>query len=274
MLCLFFFTSCRKQIAPDDYNFEEQICVNALLIADSSMVVHVSKAEKMGDSRLSTIEDAQVSIYNDEDSYTLVHTHSGMYSTDIPVRSNTSYSCRIDVDGETITANCKIPEQAQLLSVRLSPGGWVDEEGISMPLFELELDNTASDTLYYQVYVYSYSKRIMNSGAYKYDSGQSAEIFSNEGEEGSSFTKQIRFWRNTWGGQKTYAYLLEIRALNKDAYLYLKSKNLYDFGRFPEFGVTSPVTYNIYDNIENGAGIFAGYSAILSDTLYEIKPGK
>ncbi len=266
-------TSCRKQIEADEYDFEEQICVNAMLIADSSMKVHVSMAQKMENSQLPTIENAQVFIYNDYENYTLTHKHSGIYSAIIPVMSNTSYSCIVNVDGTTVTVDCKIPIKPKLLSVRINPGGWIDEEGIPMPLFELELYNTSSDTLYYEVYVYSYSKNIMSSmSTYWYDSEQSAGLFFNEGKQGDSFTKQIRFWRNSWGSNQTYAYILEIRALNKDAYLYLKSKGIYDLGRFPQFGVSSPIAYNIYNNIENGTGIFAGYSAVVTDTLYEIKP--
>lgn len=270
ILELLLFLSCRKQIEADVFDFEEQLCVNAMLIADSSMKVHVSMAQKMENSQLPTIENAQVFIYNDYENYTLTHEHSGIYTANIPVMSNASYSCIVDADGTIVTANCEIPEKPKLLSVLLNPGGWIDEEGIPMPLFELELDNTANDTLYYEVYVYSYSKHILSSmGTYKYDSEESAEIFSSKGKQGDSFTKQIRFWRRTWGSNRTYAYILEIRALNKDAYLYLQSKGIYDLGRFPEFGVSSPVAYNIYNNIENGSGIFAGYSAVATDTLYE-----
>ncbi len=265
--------SCRKQIDADEYDFEERLCVNAMLIADNNMKVHVSMAQKMGNSQLPTIENAQVFIYHGDENYMLTHEHSGIYSAIIPVMSNTSYACIVNVDGKIVTANCKIPEKPKLLSVRINPGGWIDEEGIPMPLFELQLDNTANDTLYYEVYVYSYSRSIVSSvDTYVYDSEQSAGIFSFESKQADSFTKQIRFWRNTWGSNQTYAYVLEIRALNKDAYLYFKSKDIYDLGRFPDFGVSSPVAYNTYNNIANGTGIFAGYSTVVTDTLYEIKP--
>ena len=65
------FISCPQQIEADD--FEEQKCVNAILIADSIIKVHVSMAEKMGNFQLSSIENAQVFIYNYDKNYNLTH---------------------------------------------------------------------------------------------------------------------------------------------------------------------------------------------------------
>lgn len=276
-LCLlqliFLQVSCRKVVQKEYDEFEAQLTINSWLIADSLVNVHISQACNLDENPISIIETANITLTSNAGSQTLIHKGLGIYSSDIKIESNTSYLCTVGVDDKTIIAECNIPAKPLILSTDIHPGGWINNEGIPMPLFELELQNSTTDTLYFEVYIYSFSASLWGSyRPYGLEGKQSALKFTNEGHEDISFTQQIEFSRNSWSTSNTYAYILEVRALNKDAYNYLLSYDIYELGRYPDFGVSSPVSYNIYSNIVDGSGIFAGYAATATDTLFEIQP--
>ena len=103
--------------------------------------------------------------------------------------------------------------------------------------------------------------------------GLPIHVFSNELIQGNEYTITLNFTNGSFsssgGGEwiaSSYPTLLELRSVSYDYYRYAKQKYLYEINFEPEFGRSNPA-FSLYSNIDKGYGIFAGYSAILSDTL-------
>ena len=65
-----------------------------------------------------------------------------------------------------------------------------------------------------------------------------------------------------------YPLIIELRSVSSDYYKFVKQKFLYEQGRYPEFLAASITAFPLYSNVTGGYGIFSGYSAIQSDTIY------
>ena len=133
------------------------------------------------------------------------------------------------------------------------------------------IENNAHTILYFEARITFYVKSVYDHDSidYTYSEEQSVALFTNEYDIGTTLTKTIEFASNSWGDDEKNAYVLELRALSQSAYEYLKSIELYELGRYPDFGTGSIVPYNLYNNVTNGYGIFAGYSTVFSDMLID-----
>ena len=82
----------------------------------------------------------------------------------------------------------------------------------------------------------------------------SSLLFTDEIFAGRSYT--INFTTNHSYGSDLTKVVIELRTLSRDRYEYLRSRHLQDYHAGNPFSEVVPV----YTNIENGFGIFAGYS--------------
>lgn len=270
LLMSFLVQSCRELVTNSFDDFENAITLNAYMAADSIITINVSQTQKMGGDVIEYLEDAQVKLLVNDSLLEQPYLANGNYSAGHKAQSGHTYYCEVIYNDECASATCQIPQSPDLREVQLYPEGWLNDEGMPSPLFELTIGNTPGDTVYYETFVYGLFKNIYGNDAHWYiGEEQSVDLFSNLNERDSTFIHQAEFSHYSYGSNTTCAYIIELRALSKDAYQYLYSYDLYELGRYPEFGAGAVVPYNIYNNVDNGYGIFAGYSAVLSDTLYE-----
>jgi hypothetical protein len=82
------------------------------------------------------------------------------------------------------------------------------------------------------------------------------------------FTGSAGFSGNEPYHTSLYPMIIELRSCSGDYYRFVKQKHLYDKGRFPEFLAASTNAFPLFSNIPGGYGIFAGYSVVVSDTLF------
>jgi hypothetical protein len=62
---------------------------------------------------------------------------------------------------------------------------------------------------------------------------------------------------------------VELRTVCNHYYKFIKQQYLYEVANStPIFSVGVTSTYNLYSNVENGYGIFAGYSSVKSNIIY------
>lgn len=286
-LILFFLllasTSCRKLVQSEFADFTQVPTVNSFLSADSLLKVHISLSSKLDTNELKGLNNADVQLYVDDVFQEfLTSTGNGFFTSTAIVESLKEYECRVDIPGyETVSCSSSIPKPSHLRDIiHISVAG-KDQEGMTYPAVKFTFSNTKNEKCYYEARI-----RLI-----KYGSGQIADmynivdpvllneglplsVFSNELITDTAYTMTINYFTgsasSTNGGPMTttlYPFILEFRSVSYDYYQFARQKYLYDIGRFPEFGLSSNQAFQLYSNVKNGYGIFAGYSSVISDTI-------
>ena len=272
IILIFAFGSCRELVQDEFPDFENATTINAFLVADSVINIHVSETGKLDNNPLSVVENAEVNLYINDSLVELFHIDNGIYTSGAKAAIETDYRCEVMTENNSLSeAFCSIPHSPILQSVQLYPNAWLNDEGMSSPVIQFSIENNAHTILYFEARITFYVKSVYDHDSinYTYSEEQSVALFTNEYDIGTTLTKTIEFASNSWGDDDKNAYVLELRALSKSAYEYLKSIELYELGRYPDFGTGSIVPYNLYNNVTNGYGIFAGYSTVFSDMLID-----
>ncbi|MBI9069052.1 MAG: DUF4249 domain-containing protein [Salinivirgaceae bacterium] len=265
LLIVLFSTSCRKPVNHDFPDFEKKLVVNSILVADSIIEVHVSLSDKMNYDSLAVLNNAEVSLYiNDVFTEQLHYVDKGIYIASASVIKGNKYNCTVNYD-ELLeaSAHCYIPIQTPITEAVLYENYWVNDEGELCPAVQFSINNNTSKSMYYNARIIAMNKHNSDSvNDWSFVEEFSIDVFSNEHESGLLINKNIEFNGNTQGTDCEFAYILELRTLNIDFYKYLKSVELYEIGRYPEFdsGIAAP--YNLYSNVTGGYGIFTGYSSV------------
>ncbi|MBN1116429.1 MAG: DUF4249 domain-containing protein [Bacteroidales bacterium] len=277
-------SSCRKLVSDDFPDFPSVPAINSVLIADSLLTVNLSLTDKIGENILQWVENAQVTIKtNDGLVDTLVYAENGTYKSRLFVQPMNTYSCQVKIPGYN-DINCKsdIPETPKIISILHINESGFDEEGTSYSAVKIKFRTNPEALQYYQIGIkllrgedveFAQLEKIVDP--ILLNEGVPLLIFSNELIEEESYTMTVNYTtgsaHSNGNGWQTslYPFVVELRAISSDYYMFLKSLYLYEKGRYPsDVGNGAVTNFNIYSNIAGGYGIFAGYSYALSDTIY------
>jgi hypothetical protein len=282
-LPILLFYSCRKLVQSDFPDFKQVPTVNSFLKADSLLKVHISLASKLDTNELKGLDNAQVQLYVDDVfKELLTSTGNGIYTSTTIVEPLIKYECRVDIPGyETVICSNSIPKPSHLWDIiHISVAG-KDQEGMTYPAVKFTFSNSKNKKCYYEARI-----RLIEYGS-EYipdmynivdpvllNEGLPLSVFSNELITDTAYTMTINYFTGSAsssnGGPITttlYPFILEVRSVSYDYYQFARQKYLYDTGRFPEFGLSSNQAFQLYSNVKNGYGIFAGYSTVISDTI-------
>ena len=260
---------CREFVTDEFPDFEARTAVNSILTPDKLVEIHMSKATKVDRMELMAVENAYIQLLvNGEFSENLIHTSDGKYRSIHKVLPGNEYACIVEtVDLPVASANCKIPFATSLNEVILYEGAWVNDEGWLCPAIQFSIDNPNAELRYYNARIKVLDIVYQQEGVtYQIDDDISLDLFSNEFEDDPTITKYFEFFHDNLSFSE-FAYVLELRSLSFDLYVYMKSVIEYEKGRYPEFDSGSIVPQNLHNNVDGGYGIFAGYSTVSSDTL-------
>ncbi len=125
--------------------------------------------------------------------------------------------------------------------------------------YSYTIDNYSSDTL--EDRIYFDQKEGENAFVETYSS--EGLIFSDKYFNGKSFSFSVAV--EDWDFTTGKAYFFVLSSLSRNAYLYKKSLAMYENSHNNFFA--EPV--QIYNNIKNGYGIFAGYSSAIDSIKFE-----
>lgn len=277
------FTSCRKLVQNEFPDFKQVPTVNSILKADSLLKVHISLASKLDTNELKGVYNAQVQLYVDDMfKELLISNGNGIYTSTTIVEPLKKYECRVDIAGyETVICSNSIPKPSCLRDIiHISVAG-KDQEGMTFPAVKFTFSATKNERSYYEARI-----RLIEYGAEQIadmynivdpvllNEGLPLSVFSNELFIDTTYTMLINYFTGSAsssnGGPMTttlYPFILEVRSVSYDYYQFVRQKYLYDIGRFPQFGLSSSQAFQLYSNVKNGYGIFAGYSSVISDTI-------
>lgn len=278
------FTNCTKEIEFDAQDIAPRIVVNSLFTNDSLWTANISRSVGVLETTSYTsIEDADVSIFdgNGVQVTTLTNQGDGLYTslTGATPQADELYTIEVTAPGYTsVSATNRIPTTVQINSIDTVSSTNSDGENILETTINFQ-DPSANEN-YYMVEVLVKGTLIDEFEGDTIEFREPLQISCND----INVETINRF--NSGGFENTYLYLMlkdenfdgedyaltfsvinyaelkdlelfgEIRLVNtSEAYFnYLKSFNMYQSASGNPFA--TPV--QVYSNVENGMGIFAG----------------
>ncbi len=283
LLFMFVLSGCREKVYDSFPTFEKVPVLNGFITCDSIVAVHISMATKLEKGFINGAEDAMVHFYEDSGSQIILKNEKeGWYRAQSRLESGHTYHCKVQIPGfTTINASAQIPAKPVLLNLEHIAIAGKDSEGTIYPAIDFTFENIPYEITYYEAVIRLIGREnsaelISISDPVLLEEGLQIALFSNLSILENTYTMRLNYttgsasstgiageWRTN-----LYPFVFELRKVSKDYYLHRRSLSIYETGRYPNFTLSGIPIFNVYSNIENGYGIFASYSSILSDTIY------
>jgi len=289
-LILHVLSSCRELVQDEFEPYGPKPVVNSIIQNDSLIKVHVSMARELGDNPLVEITNATVELFEDDQFIEkLSYREKGVYVSETSAQSNVAYHIRVRIPGyETINARCTIPESSDILKIRHVEKAGISQEGWAYPAIKVCFETNPNQSRYYEIIVSCYDDgEVLHPGFHSVidpvlqNEGISQALFSNELIEADTYNIHINYSTDSYGADEVssqsmhlYPLVVELRAVDYQYYRYQKQRYLYEIGRYPEFNISRQTAFQLHSNVDNAHGIFAGFAASRSDTIYPHKINK
>jgi hypothetical protein len=287
------FGACRSLVSDVFPDFETVPAVNSFLVEGEPLSVLVSMTGKIDSLPLPVVNDAIIDLYIDgEFGGQLENTGSGNYTSNTIIRKGKEYRCRITIPNrDTIVCKQTLPEPNPIIKIQHINIAGRNQEGTTYPAIKFTFKNDITERRYYEVDI----KCFIKHPAWKYEDeymetlsaniltitdpvllneGLPIALFSNEIIDDSVYTMTLNY---SGGGSSSqnggpwrtnlHPLIIELRSVTYDYYRYKKQYYLYNEGRWADGLTNTNPPSPLYSNIENGYGIFAGYSVFFSDTI-------
>jgi hypothetical protein len=258
-----------------DVPFERpQLTLNSIFHDDSLWTAHISlNRHILNDTPFQKVDNALVVLYqNNLPIDTLTGNRNGKYQSSAgkPIAGNT-YEIRATADNfGTVTARSYIPLPAPITNVEIAKSSSVD--GVPENTVRLKFEDDPAAQNYYQIILETedetvdfqtglirlFRRRvgIVSADPASQDENPNSwegiifkDIFFNGKETDISF-KTLGYFQNAG------SFIITLRTLGEDCYKYKTTAQLQHSTSGDPFA--QPV--NVYNNVENGFGIFAGFS--------------
>lgn len=288
------FISCHALVDDEFPDFEPLPVMNGLLQADSTFRVHISVAANLSDTMPKHVEDALVTIENqDEVRYTLQYIDKGWYGSPHRVKAGESYTCKAEIPGfnTIVMAHTTVPLPTKIDSIIFTDLAGRGEEGEKISSVEFLLQNDMQSEKFWEVKLkvrtfgtyYDWETNEQKEGFQideKYifmraeqDSVLLSEanplmVFSNKKMKTDKHWIKLYFSEYSNYFSKTDTLFVELRSIDKSYYNYQKQYYIYESASWGGIG-TSPQRYPLYSNIANGLGVFTGSSITRKDIKNE-----
>jgi hypothetical protein len=286
-ISILLFTACHKLVQDEFPDFAPVPTVNSYLVTDSAIKVKISLAAKLDSLPLKNVDWADVQLFVDGNlQETLVSKGNGLYTSASIVKPGKTYRCQISIPGfEQVTCSDSIPLPKPILNLEFIQTAGIDEEGFTYPGIKFTFSNNTNEHRYYQAIIWNYTDQEWRlspwtaaglkeiSDPVLLAEGLPMAVFGNNQITGNEYTMQVNYQSGIYYAEpnhqdpKLYPFRLELRSISYHYYQYLKQEYLYGLGRYPEFlsGVGS--VFPLHSNVQNGYGIFAGYSTVFSEII-------
>lgn len=276
---LLLFLSCETVVDVELPKHEPMIVVNSIGNPDEPWELNLSLSKGiLNEGKIEILNKAKVEILeNGNPISSFNHYSDGIYkSTGAKPKTNVNYELRVSNDGfETVTSSCKIPEPIGIESVTVDTidTQWEDEKELEITISFTDVPNienfysfsmfristwegrTDVSSMYFSSndLLIRDEDRILDEGRKYY--GEEA-FFDDTILDGKNYKLKVYvYFHNRSDGKINYEIVLS--SLTKEYYKYLETRDAQI--RTGDNPFAEPVI--IYSNIENGLGIFAGYSS-------------
>ena len=277
--------SCEKVIPFDDNEISPKMAINGIFQSDTTWKIHVSSSKSVIDSAsFKNITNASVFILDGNENIIeeLIHDTNGFYLGSTSPQENLNYHLFVEHPTHgTVRSQNGIPSLINMLGIDTTTSYSNGEKYLDLSInFEdpgnisnyylvetymigegLEIEN--GDTLYFEIdtnkaFMLLNDEVFQNGGSPWQDEGLFNDILFN-GQTKSlevSLPNEDYFWNEAgyiWSYRKI-GLRFYLHNISQDYYYYRRSLELYNQANGNPFA--QPV--QVYSNIENGFGIFAG----------------
>lgn len=289
---------CYKEVKIDVPEQEILPVVNSIFQTDSVISLTLNQTQPILENDPTTITDAVVTLYeNGLEKEVLEYDEDAFKSSSVAKLGN-EYRVEVEIPGfESATATEKLPDFPKVITAFYKDSVYIGDEGDLFSQATIEIENTPGedyfeldmfywnpdyeqpeiDDEYYYVYsgAYLYFDPVLNDiviqneGLLSYI--PSILVFSDELMTAEKYTLRVNFrsFANRLfsdNPDSDYVLIMKLRKVSKNYYQYKKTLLQHIETQFGDIwdGVGQPLP--VFNNIENGYGIFAGYSQV-TDTI-------
>ena len=280
------YISCEKVIPFDGDVNTPKLVINSVFESDSTFKVHVSSSRSVIDTAsFKNIDDAIVTIKDRNENIieTLNHVENGFYKGQTFPQENQTYILEINhTNYANITASDSLPSPITINSVDTST--MVDPINGNRLQISMNFDDPENTQNYYLIETYSVNEYLVikNSDTTEYELDTTKqfmvltdEVFQNGGSpwreqglfndllfNGQNKTLELEIPNDSWSGSedgydwsyKTLTLRLYLHNITLSYYYYRTSLELFQNASGNPFA--QPV--QVFSNVENGFGVFAG----------------
>ncbi len=278
-LC-FVLSSCEKSLDVELPEHEPLLVVNSFFATDRAWEVHVSQSRDILDrGEIEVIEDAVVEIWQGSEMVTEVpYFNSGLYRNPLAQPTEPGeWKLKVSAPGfTTVEAVDTIPPAIPIRSISTEKrqlGSFsyevdfeinFDDPNDSDNFYRLEIFGHFSDGSYWDYGMQSNDPAIRqsnfeNDGPFDTDNFVYRPLFNDVLFNGSDYTLDVTLdvWIGGAGQPELQFFRVYLHSVSEAYYNYIQTIRLQDRSRDNPFA--EPVF--IFQNVENGLGIFAGYSS-------------
>jgi len=264
---------------------KSRLVVNGFFHADGRWEFDVSKSLSVIDNApLAKINNASIQIFENDiliETLTLPLIKDGFYHSDTDSKPvfGKNYSIVVSADGfESVSAADKLPTPVPIVSTdfKIIDSSFYTSSGSNIygyinSTVSIKFNDPVGEENFYQLEVL-YPYTLYNFDSSKYQNRfisfhlNSDDLSIEEGLEGNIIFSDLIFDGQTYeisaefthyNAPPEFTYYIYFKSLSKSCFLYKKTYGLYLNKMNDPFA--EPV--QVYNNIENGFGIFAGYAA-------------
>ena len=288
--------SCSTKIELDIPEAPPQIVVNSLITNDSLITVNVCKTVAMLNQGTNCVTNAEIELWvNDNFIENLQQKEDGIYESETTAQIGVNYQIYVDVPNfDRMISSAIIPAPINITQATYIANSYYDQGQVSLASeVKISFYDPPEITNYYQIsfYSYRYTEYELNSltvldstisiyyGLYYLNSND--PIIINEGDLqyhiGASRIRSLIFSDELMNEETSITFLAQIatgnyavpivalKSISHEYYMFQKSLIRHTFNQgmgsvdaTNMFLVSNP--NDLYSNIQNGLGIFAGYS--------------
>lgn len=299
-------SACRKKLDIDIPEADKNIVVNGIITPDSLIKINISKSQNSLDNgKIPYLETATVKLYEDDEFIEeLSHTTSGNYISTINPEINKKYKINVDYENlKSVNAKIELINSVEIISIDTSKVVSTEDYGGENSKFFLKIkfDDNANEENYYFIsltisvpeYAYAEDTTIFigmtellagvnsndpvfrNEDSYFNFEGMEGRAFSDKLFNGKQYTLKVNttYWNGNYSpyGYQEYdteqtTVKIKLLTINRDIYNYIISYNLNDQTGDDPFA--QPV--QVYTNIENGLGLFSGYTMYEDSVIFDL----
>ena len=272
LLLAILFNSCISELDMNLPEYKPQLVVNSFFNPDSLFLVNVSSS--IGTSSKANIqktENAIVEIYQDEQLLELLtNTGKGIYkSTNNYPKAGKEYRIKVSAVGfTTVSATSFIPEPVPIQSFTFKDSIKGDNLGGFHGELTLNFNDPSNNTNYYYLEAFLMDTSITIKEPLFISSSDPAKdqnyfnfsgiLIADKLINGNSYALSLTIDSLPPTQQGKYNYIVNFQSVSKEYFMYKKTASLQSINQYNPFA--EPV--RVYNNIESGLGIFAGFSSV------------
>lgn len=292
------FYACEKEIDISIPDRERKIVINSLFTANEPLSVNLTKSLSILDrADIVYLNDATVDLYtNNQFMEHLIFQSDGNYSGNILLQPAIDYKIVVNRNGNIATANNSIPNPVNIISIDTGSIRLFDYDYLQC-LIEFEdpaeevnyymLSANEKHTDIYEYYDYDLDSLFVDTMEFSssffesddiiienwiYINENSYALFTDNLIDGKSYSINIRFERGSNGyydsGVDSSKIVFSLFSVSEAYFRYFKTFALHRESYENPFA--EPV--QVFTNIENGLGVFAGFSSDSDSIQYFSKP--